>query len=81
MRLHEERIYGLALSLLFHQHYQDRLHAVEKYLSYVAIDTLIYEKQRNVGILNAHVYPCYLPQASKYTTKKTEEHILRNNTA
>ena len=52
---------GTAASLLLQYHYQDGMCAAEKHLFYLAIETLIYEKRRNIGMLNALAYPYYTP--------------------
>lgn len=62
-------MYGLASSLLCQQHYQDGLYTAEKHLIFLALETLIYEKRKSIGMLRACA-PQYYPQ---YYTENNEE--------
>ena len=65
-------MHEVAASLLAKRQYQDDLHTPEKHLFYLAMETLIYEKRRNIGMLNAQAYS-FTPQTSEETLQKSEE--------
>ena len=68
-------MHGLASSLVLQQYYQEGLHAAEKHLLYVAIETLLCKKQKNLGMFSALAYPFYLPQAKECIEKSEEGNI------
>ena len=70
---------GLALLLLYEQHYHKGLHAVEKHLLHIAMETLMHEKQENIGILNALEHLHYPQHNKDCIEKKSDNYSLQNN--
>ena len=73
-------MHELAASLLVQQQYQEGLYAAEKHLFYLAIKTLMREKRRNIGMLNALAYSFTPKQTNEDRVNKiSEEWQNRNN--
>ena len=62
-------MHGLASSLLCQQYYQEGLYAAEKHLIFLALETLMHEKRKSIGMLRVCA-PQYYPQ---YYTENNEE--------
>ena len=73
-------MHGCASSLLYQQHFQDGLHAVEKYSLRTVLEALICKKRRNIGMLSAIASPYYPPQNNDCERKITEKKQSQNDT-
>lgn len=80
LKVYDGMMYGYVSSLLYHQHFQDGLYTAEKHLLYTVLETLIYEKRRNLGMLSANALPFTMPQINdcerKITEKKKSQNII-----
>jgi len=83
LKVYDGMMYGYVSSLLYHQHFQDGLYTAEKHLLYTVLETLIYEKRRNLGMLSTNALPFTMPQTNdcerKITEKKKSQNITGHN--
>ena len=59
--------------------YQEDLYTPEKYLFYLAMETIIYEKQKNIGMLSVSAQLYYPPIVEEKTTQDSKKEPVAEN--